>query len=89
MHQCPQILELVKIMNNFRIGPSTQGQLLCILTSERVLCMPFAGQNHIFGTKTGFSIFFSHDVKNAKKHKKTCYKRAFIEEKHKKLVLTW
>ena len=35
-----------------------RNNLLCISISERVLPMPFAGQNHFFGVKTSFSAFF-------------------------------
>ena len=31
--------------------------VLCIWTSEQVLCMLFTRQNHFFGVKTSFSIF--------------------------------
>ena len=41
--------------------------LLCILTSKRVLCMPFAGQNLFFCVKTSFSIFFSRKPKKERK----------------------
>ena len=35
------------------INPPVFSYLLCIL-----LCMPFAGQNNVFGDETTFSIFF-------------------------------
>ena len=38
-------------LNNFLLLPP-----LCVSTSQRVLRMPFAGQNHFFGEKTYFSL---------------------------------
>ena len=37
-------------------------QLLCILTSKRVLRTPFAGRNHFFDAETTFSINFYHKM---------------------------
>ena len=45
--------KLVRFLNNVRISDC---KLLRILTSERVLCMPFAGQNRLSDAKTTFSI---------------------------------
>ena len=36
---------------------------VCILTSERVLCTSFAGQNHLFRCFSMFAIFFRHKPK--------------------------
>ena len=35
---------------------------LCISTSKQVLCMPFAGQNQFFDTKTTFCVVLSHKM---------------------------
>ena len=37
-------------------------QLLCISTRERVLRMPFAGQNQFFDSKTTFCVLLSHKM---------------------------
>ena len=36
--------------------------MLCILTNERVLCMPFAGRNQFFDSKTTFCVLLSHNI---------------------------
>ena len=35
---------------------------MCILTSERVLRTPFAGQNQFFDAKTTFCVLLSHEM---------------------------
>ena len=41
--------------------------MLCISTSERVLCMPHAGKNNFFDAKTTFSLnFYDEMLKNGK-----------------------
>ena len=36
--------------------------MLCILTSEEVLRMPFSGENQFFDAKTTFYVLFSHKM---------------------------
>ena len=48
------------------------GGLLCILTSELVLRMPFAGQNHFFGVKNRIKITGEHNLSQF--HWDKCYK---------------
>ena len=40
----------------FEVHHLIDRQMLCILTSERVLRMPFAGQNRLSNAKTTFSV---------------------------------
>ena len=54
--------------------------VLCISTSQRVLCLLFAGRNHFFSIKTSFSIFFRNKRKKERKmqkNKKTCTKGVY------------
>ena len=37
-------------------------RVLCILTSERVPRLPFAGQNQIFNAETTFCVLLSHKM---------------------------
>ena len=50
-----------RFWSSLLFGTESYTNLLCILTTKQVLCMPFAGQNHVFEAKTTFSIFFSID----------------------------
>ena len=63
---------------------SKTARVLCILTSEGMLPMPFAGQNHLFLRENKFFHLFPSLTE--KKERKKKGKRKNNTEKHAKIV---